>query len=71
VRRNQDRLDSSKATPACPSKRRHLNWSGRDGVQHWGGNRRPCRICGKPAFLIDDQGRPCHKVCAETEPDQG
>lgn len=40
-----------------------LNWHHR---QHWGGGRRlPCICCGKPAFLRDKRGRPCHKTCAE------
>jgi hypothetical protein len=35
---------------------------------HWGrGRRRPCRICERPAFLLDSDGRPCHKTCAEQE----
>ncbi|WP_435850007.1 hypothetical protein [Streptomyces scabiei] len=25
----------------------------------------PCRYCRKPAYLIDDLGKACHKVCAE------
>jgi hypothetical protein len=36
--------------------------------RHWGrGRRRPCRICQRPAFLLDDEGQPCHKTCAEQE----
>lgn len=36
---------------------------------HWnGGRRRPCRICGHPAFLLDHQGRPAHKVCVDEAP---
>jgi hypothetical protein len=31
---------------------------------HWGGGRQ-CIHCGLPALLIDDAGRPAHKVCAE------
>lgn len=47
-----------------------LDWSGRDGVRHWGGGRtRSCRSCGQPAFLVDDHGAPQHKVCAEAEAD--
>ena len=30
----------------------------------------PCRICGRPALMRDPDGRPCHKVCAETHQDQ-
>jgi hypothetical protein len=45
-----------------------LDWSGRDGVRHWGGGElRPCRTCGQPAFLLDNDGRPQHKTCAERE----
>jgi hypothetical protein len=40
-----------------------LDWSNRT---HWGGGvTRPCRNCGKPAFLVDDYGAPMHKTCAE------
>lgn len=36
----------------------------------WGGHRiswdpRACQWCGKPAFMRDARGVPCHKVCAE------
>lgn len=45
-----------------------LDWSGRDGVQHWGGGQlRACRSCQAPALLLDDQGQPRHKTCAERE----
>jgi hypothetical protein len=45
-----------------------LDWSGKDGVKHYGGGRTlPCRSCGNPALLRDDDGRPQHKVCAESE----
>jgi hypothetical protein len=40
-----------------------LDWSSRT---HWGGGTaRPCRNCGKPAYLVDDDGAPMHKTCAE------
>jgi hypothetical protein len=26
---------------------------------------RPCRVCGRPALMVDPEGLPCHKVCAE------
>jgi hypothetical protein len=32
---------------------------------HWGGRRAHCYLCGQPAMLIDDDGRPAHKVCVE------
>jgi hypothetical protein len=45
-----------------------LSW----GAKHWGGGHmRPCRSCGEPSLLIDDQGRPQHKVCAEFEAENG
>ncbi|WP_214327923.1 hypothetical protein [Nonomuraea sediminis] len=62
--RRRTRTSASKAR----STGNGLDWSGEDGISHWGGGqRRPCRVCGNPAFLVDDDGRPCHKVCAETE----
>jgi hypothetical protein len=49
-----------------------LDWSGRDGVDHYGGGQmRPCRSCGQPALLVDADGQPQHKVCAEREHEQG
>jgi len=39
-----------------------FNWS-----SHTTGDRLPCRICGSGAFMRDQHGRPCHKVCAENE----
>lgn len=40
-----------------------LNWRDR---AHWGhGRLLPCRLCYRPAFCRDDDGRPCHKTCAE------
>jgi hypothetical protein len=40
-----------------------LDWRDR---AHWGGGRLlPCRLCHRPAFCRDDDGRPCHKTCAE------
>jgi hypothetical protein len=29
--------------------------------------RKPCRCCGEPAWSLDDDGRHCHKTCAERE----
>jgi hypothetical protein len=49
-----------------------LDWSGRDGVRHYGDGRpRPCRSCGRWSLLLDDAGRPQHKVCAEAEAGRG
>jgi hypothetical protein len=43
-----------------------LDWS---DPAHWnGGRREPCRLCGEVTFLLDDLGRPSHKVCAERAP---
>ncbi|MCX5070787.1 hypothetical protein OOJ91_33625 [Micromonospora lupini] len=39
-----------------------FNWSG-----YAAGDRQPCRICGSGAFTRDQDGRPCHKTCAEDE----
>jgi hypothetical protein len=40
-----------------------IDWSDRI---HWnGGQQAPCVHCSKPALLLDDTGRPAHKVCAE------
>ena len=27
----------------------------------------PCRICRRKAFMRDENGQPCHKVCAEKQ----
>jgi hypothetical protein len=52
----------------APDGLAYLDWSGRDGVRHWGGGEcRPCRSCGRAALLVGDDGRPQHKVCAERE----
>jgi hypothetical protein len=34
---------------------------------HSVGDGRPCRICLHDAFMRDETGTPCHKVCAELE----
>ncbi|MGW4476965.1 hypothetical protein ACWENQ_45555 [Nonomuraea sp. NPDC004354] len=49
-----------------------LNWNPKgDPGRHWGGGqRRPCRICRGFTFLVDEEGAPCHKVCAEQEAGQ-
>lgn len=40
-----------------------LDWT---DPSHWnGGRREPCRLCGHPAFLLDDAGDPAHKLCVE------
>lgn len=47
---------------------KHLDWTGKSGVNHWlGGRRLPCRICRRLTWLCDDDQRPCHKTCADAE----
>ncbi|WP_438870778.1 bifunctional DNA primase/polymerase [Paractinoplanes ovalisporus] len=36
-----------------------------DWRTHSTGPALPCRICGRPSILRDENERPCHKVCAE------
>jgi competence protein CoiA len=41
----------------------HIDWS---HSSHWNGGRRwSCHLCGLPALLLDDAGRPAHKRCVE------
>lgn len=50
---------------AAPSPQpRILNWRSADHVAR---TPAPCRICGKPSLLLDDERRPAHKVCVEEE----
>jgi hypothetical protein len=50
-------------SPALAGDVVRLDW---DHPDHWNrGRREPCRLCGKPSFLLDDAGRPCHKTCIE------
>lgn len=45
--------------------RPRLDWRSR---AHYGGPVRPCRICLEPSWcFVDDDGRPCHRTCAEME----
>lgn len=39
-----------------------LDWSAKS---RWLAQPQPCQHCGKPASLLNDQGRPSHKVCQE------
>lgn len=39
-----------------------LVWSDRS---HWAAQAKPCRHCGGPTHLRDEDRRPSHKVCAE------
>ena len=41
-----------------------LAWS---GDRHWSETVSPCRCCGTGTHVRDEQGRPCHKRCAEAE----
>lgn len=41
-----------------------LDWTNRS---HWSEKARPCRYCGRPTHLRDDDGRPADKTCAEAE----
>lgn len=38
-----------------------------DWHKHKLGARLTCRLCPQKALMRDEQGRPCHKVCAERE----
>jgi len=42
-----------------------LDWS--DRSRHHLARPARCRVCGQVAQLRDEQGRACHKVCAERE----
>lgn len=42
-----------------------LDWS--DMKRHWAAWQRPCRYCKGPTNLRDEEGRPSHKTCAETQ----
>lgn len=60
---------ATRGTRPVPRPRRQpatvpaLNWSDR---AHWNGGRTaPCHLCSRPAFLVDDAGRPAHKTCTE------
>lgn len=41
-----------------------LNWRDR---AHWSDTRKPCRHCGRPTHLRDEQRKPADKVCAEQD----
>jgi hypothetical protein len=44
-----------------------LDWRDRS---HWSDRDKRCRVCGRLTPLRDDNGQPCHKVCAEREIDR-
>lgn len=39
-----------------------LDWS---APHHWNGDHPPCTHCRTPTHLLDDAGRPAHKICTE------
>lgn len=41
-----------------------LDWTGR---KHMGSRRAKCRHCTGLTWLRDDDGKPCHKTCAEQD----
>jgi hypothetical protein len=59
----------ARAAEDGPSVMTGLNWRPeKEPYKHWGGGqRRPCRVCRGLTFLLDEEGRFCHKVCAEEE----
>lgn len=61
------------ADPAVPAPPVFLDWRGKE---HVGARLAKCRICACQTkcrtctcltLLRDDNGKPCHKTCAETE----
>lgn len=44
-----------------------LDWTGRDGVRHRGGQLQPCRSFQQPTRQVDDHQRAQHKTYAERE----
>lgn len=49
--------------PAYPRLLPCLDWSHHQ-LDH---RMRPCRLCRRPALMVDAEGLPCHKSCAEDE----
>jgi hypothetical protein len=41
-----------------------IDWS--DSYHYGHGKQLPCIHCKRPSYLLDDAGRPAHKICAET-----
>lgn len=48
--------------PPPPAAGQLLDWSLR---RHWARVQAPCKHCGSPTFLRDDNALPADKVCAE------
>jgi len=48
--------------PQASRQRITLDWS---RSEHWSQSQQACRICSQPTQLVDFDGLPCHKVCAE------
>lgn len=44
----------------------YLDWHDR---RHWSDQERPCRLCGKPTHLRDEDRKPAHKTCVEAATD--
>lgn len=51
----RERIEVSRSAPV-------LDWRDRS---HVASRPAPCRICGKVAYLLDDEGQHAHKVCVE------
>jgi len=59
---SQDRSRPQPASSNPVPGQRILDWSDPDRFLP---EPQPCRRCGKPASLLDDDAKPSHKVCAE------
>lgn len=49
---------------SAEAARVRLDWS---ASEHWSDDAKPCRCCTTATHGRDEQGRPCHKSCAEAE----
>jgi hypothetical protein len=43
-----------------------LDWRRHQVGSRWAKGK-ACVLCGRPALMRDEAGRPCHKVCAERD----
>jgi hypothetical protein len=57
-------MTDSPTDPAAPAPPAFLDWRGKE---HVGARLAKCRVCGGQTLLRDDNGKACHKTCAETE----